>query len=68
MITIHYSQILILKILHQLLLQLHDPSVLKGLLNYTTWNCSTSYGIEDKDGIGQALIDITCSMVDNAVK
>lgn len=38
------------------------------LLNYATWNCSSSYGIEDENGVSEAIMDTTCLMVDIAVK
>ncbi|KAG0220525.1 hypothetical protein BGX31_010922 [Mortierella sp. GBA43] len=47
---------------------IHDPSISMTLLNYTTWACSSNFRNEDKDNIGQALMNITCSMVEGVVK
>ncbi|KAI8604580.1 hypothetical protein EDD21DRAFT_207789 [Dissophora ornata] len=41
----------------------NDPSLLRNVIDYPSWNCSTAYGIEDKDGLGQAIMDATCSMI-----
>ncbi|KAF8970745.1 hypothetical protein BGZ46_010406 [Entomortierella lignicola] len=46
----------------------HDPAILLQLLNYPAWNCFSNYGIEDKEGLGGAIMDTTCSMLDNAVR
>ncbi|KAF9175454.1 hypothetical protein BGX21_002576 [Mortierella sp. AD011] len=46
----------------------HRPEILLLLLEYPVWNCSSSYGSEDKDGVGHAIMDTTCFMIDNAIR
>lgn len=42
--------------------------ILLNLLHFPAWNCSTSYGTEDKDGLGHAIMDITSAMIDSAIR
>ncbi|KAF9346484.1 hypothetical protein BGX26_002004, partial [Mortierella sp. AD094] len=46
----------------------HGPEILLPLLEYPAWNCFLSYGSEDKDSLGHAVMDTTCSMIDNAIR
>ncbi|KAG0198648.1 hypothetical protein BGX28_007911 [Mortierella sp. GBA30] len=46
----------------------NDPAILLKLLEYPSWNCSTAYGAEDKDGLSQAAMETTCAMIDNAIR
>ncbi|KAG9068252.1 rRNA primary transcript metabolism protein [Linnemannia hyalina] len=46
----------------------NDPAILLNLLHFPAWNCSTSYGSEDKDGLGHAIMDTTSAMVDSAIR
>lgn len=46
----------------------NDPVILLNLLHFPAWNCSTSYGTEDKDGLGHAIMDTTSSMIDSAIR
>ncbi|KAG0272309.1 hypothetical protein BGZ95_011950 [Linnemannia exigua] len=45
-----------------------DPAIVLNLLAYPAWNCSTSYGSEDKDGLGHAIMETTSAMVDSAIR
>ncbi|KAK3831955.1 MAG: Urb2/Npa2 family-domain-containing protein [Linnemannia gamsii] len=45
-----------------------DPAILLNLLAYPAWSCSTSYGSEDKDGLGHAIVETTSAMIDNAIR
>ncbi|KAF8940055.1 hypothetical protein BGZ47_007901 [Haplosporangium gracile] len=46
----------------------NDPAILLNLLHYPAWNCSTSYGTEDKDGLGHAIMETTSAMIDSAIR
>ncbi|KAF9560236.1 hypothetical protein EC968_006258 [Mortierella alpina] len=46
----------------------NEPALLLNLLDYPSWNCSTAYGSEDKDGLGQATMETTSSMIDSAIR
>ncbi|KAF9954171.1 hypothetical protein BGZ72_004790 [Mortierella alpina] len=46
----------------------NEPVLLLKLLDYPSWNCSTVYGSEDKDGLGQATLETTCAMIDSAIR
>ncbi|KAF9981649.1 hypothetical protein BGZ75_007001 [Mortierella antarctica] len=46
----------------------NEPVLLLNLLDYPSWNCSTAYGSEDKDGLGQATMETTSAMIDSAIR
>ncbi|KAG0295522.1 hypothetical protein BGZ98_001366 [Dissophora globulifera] len=46
----------------------YDPTLVLDLLEYPGWNCSTSYGSEDIEGVGRAIMTATCSMLDSAIR
>ncbi|KAG0249030.1 hypothetical protein BG011_009661 [Mortierella polycephala] len=46
----------------------NDPAILLNLIRYATWSCSTTYGSEDKDGLGRAVLETTCAMTDSATR
>ncbi|ORZ05335.1 Urb2/Npa2 family-domain-containing protein [Lobosporangium transversale] len=46
----------------------HDPAILLNIVNYPEWNCSTSYGSEDKDGLGYVLMETTAAIVSNTIR
>ncbi|CAO3568038.1 unnamed protein product [Mortierella alpina] len=46
----------------------NEPALLLNLLDYPSWNCSTAYGSEDKDGLGQATMETTSAMIDSAIR
>ncbi|KAF9177997.1 hypothetical protein BGZ51_008221 [Haplosporangium sp. Z 767] len=46
----------------------NDPAILLNLIGYASWSCSTTYGSEDKDGLGRAVLEITCAMTDSATR
>ncbi|KAF9130028.1 hypothetical protein BGW39_003552 [Mortierella sp. 14UC] len=46
----------------------NDPAILLNLLEYPVWSCSTSYGNEDKDGLGHAIMETTSVMIDSAIR
>ncbi|KAF9965495.1 hypothetical protein BGZ70_004720 [Mortierella alpina] len=46
----------------------NGPALLLNLLDYPSWNCSTAYGSEDKDGLGLATMETTSAMTDSAIR
>ncbi|KAF9929143.1 hypothetical protein FBU30_001820 [Linnemannia zychae] len=45
-----------------------EPVILLNLLHYPAWNCSSAYGSLDHDGIGDAIMETTSSMIDSVIR